>query len=47
MGGLTVWVVIWLIILSIGLMAHMVKDAKEFKKIQQLQKEIEGLTQNK
>jgi len=37
---------IWLIILSVVLIAHMIKDATEFKKIQQLQNEIERLTQN-
>jgi hypothetical protein len=37
---------IWLIILSIVMIAHMIKDATEFKKIQQLQNEIDRLTQN-
>jgi hypothetical protein len=37
---------IWLVILSVALIAHMIKDATEFKKIQQLQNEIDRLTQN-
>ncbi len=36
---------IWLIILTIGVVAHMIKDATEFKKIQQLQQEIDRLKQ--
>lgn len=42
MGTVTL---IWLIILTIGLIAHMIKDSKEFEKIQQLQNEIESLKQ--
>ena len=38
---------IWLTLLSIGLIVHMIKDATEFKHIQQLQKETERLTQSK
>lgn len=41
MGTITL---IWLIILSIVLIAHMIKDATEFKKIKQLQDEIARLT---
>jgi hypothetical protein len=37
---------IWLIVLSVALIAHMIKDATEFKKIQDLQNEIERLTRN-
>jgi hypothetical protein len=36
---------VWLVMLSLGLIAHMIKDATEFKKIEKLQKEIERLTQ--
>lgn len=34
---------IWLVILTIALLAHMAKDAREFKKIQDLEKQLAEL----
>ncbi|GEM_PF-1456888 len=35
--------VIWLIILTVVLIAHMIKDATEFQKIRRLEEEIAAL----
>ncbi|HXF05139.1 MAG TPA: hypothetical protein VNM72_06960 [Blastocatellia bacterium] len=37
------WRVIWLGILTLALIAHMIKDAREFKKIKRLEEEVAAL----
>lgn len=37
------WRVIWLGILTLALIAHMIKDAQEFKKIKRLEDEVAQL----
>jgi hypothetical protein len=34
---------IWLVVLTIALLAHMAKDAREFKKLQDLEKQLAEL----
>jgi hypothetical protein len=34
------WQLIWLVVLTLALIAHMFKDAAEFKKIKKLEEEI-------
>ncbi len=35
--------VIWLAILTVALIAHMIKDAQEFRKIRKLEEEVAAL----
>jgi hypothetical protein len=37
------WELIWLAVLTVVLIAHMIKDAMEFKKIKKLEEEIDQL----
>lgn len=37
------WRIIWLGILTLALIAHMIKDAQEFKKIKRLEEEVAEL----
>lgn len=37
------WELIWLALLTVALIAHMIKDAMEFKKIKKLEEEISQL----
>lgn len=41
------WQMIWLIVLTVGLAAHMVKDGMEFKKIRKLESEVAELKAKK
>jgi hypothetical protein len=37
------WKIVWLALLTIALVAHMIKDAQEFKKIKRLEDELAEL----
>lgn len=37
------WRLIWLVVLTVVLIAHMIRDAMEFKKIKKLEEEIAAL----
>jgi len=37
------WRLIWLVVLTVALIAHMIRDAMEFKKIKKLEEEIAAL----
>jgi len=39
------WELIWLAVLTVVLIAHMIKDAIEFKKIKKLEEEVGALKQ--
>ncbi len=41
------WHIAWLALLSLALIAHMFKDAAEFKKIQKLDSEVSELNAQK
>lgn len=40
------WELIWLVVLTVVLIAHMIKDAMEFKKIKKLEEEVGALKQH-
>lgn len=39
------WELIWLVVLTVALIAHIIKDAMEFKKIKKLEEEVGALKQ--